>query len=72
MQEYNYSKLLGRIKECGFTQVSLAKRLGIDASTLNLTINNKRNFRQNEILRIAEILCIQPIEITSYFFVQKL
>ena len=68
MQRYDYKKLLGRIKECGYTQESFARMLGISACSLNLTLNNKRDFRQDEILRASELLKIPSSELHGYFF----
>ncbi len=67
-QIYNYSKLLGVMREQGYTQESLAKALGISACSLNLTLNNKRDFRQDEISKASEILGIPVSEISVYFF----
>lgn len=67
-QIYNYSKLLGAMREQGYTQESLAKALGISACSLNLTLNNKRDFRQDEISKASEILGIPVSEISVYFF----
>lgn len=68
MQQYDYSKLNGRIKEYGYTQESLSKILGISATSLNLSLNNKRNFKQDEILKICEILNISNNHLVTYFF----
>ena len=68
---FDYSKLLGRIKECGFTQESLAKHVGITESTLCLKLNNKANFRNLEIFLISEALNIASCEIGVYFFTPK-
>ena len=68
MTTYNYAKLLGAIKENGYTQESFAKEIGISACSLNLTLNNKRDFRQDEILRASQILNISGEEISTYFF----
>ena len=50
MKQYDYRKLIGRMKELGYTQASLAKRLGISECSLNFSLNNKRNFKQDEIM----------------------
>lgn len=68
---FDYSKLLGRIKEYGFTQESLAKHIGIAESSMCLKLNNKGNFRHNEIFLICEALRIAISEIGVYFFTQK-
>ena len=68
---FDYSKLLGRIKECGFTQESLAKHIGIAESSLCLKLNNKANFRHGEIYLICDALRITIGEIGVYFFTPK-
>ncbi len=68
MQKYDYSKLLGAIREKGYTQETFAKAVGISACSLNLTLNNKRDFRQNEILKAGQVLGIQTEAFPEYFF----
>ncbi len=70
--EYNYAKLLGKIKECGYTQESFAKKIGISACSLNLTLNNKRDFRQDEILKAGTALGVSPDQLHDYFFAHDL
>ncbi len=72
MRIYDYSKLLGRMKERGFTQETFAKELGISACSLNLSLNNKRDFRQKEMLRAIELLDIPSGSIEDYFFASNL
>lgn len=66
--EFNYSKLLGKIKECGFTQAMLAKAIGINKSTLSAKLNNQFSFSQIEMLAICEALNISHDEIGTYFY----
>ena len=68
---FDYSKLEGRIKECGFTQKTLAKHIGIANSSMCLKLNNKAHFRFIEIVAICEALDIATSEIGRYFFTQK-
>lgn len=68
---FDYSKLLGRIKECGFTQETLAKHIGIAESSMCLKLNNKANFKQCEIFLISNALEIESDEIGVYFFTTK-
>lgn len=68
---FNYSKLLGRIKECGMTQETLAYAVGISASTLNLKLNNKSAFTQKEMRSISTRLEIPQGEIGAYFFTNE-
>ena len=68
---FDYSKLLGRIKECGFTQESLAKHIGIAESSMCLKLNNKAGFRHAEIFLICDALKIEVCDIGVYFFTTK-
>ena len=65
---FNYSKLLGRIRECGFTQAQLAKAIGISKSTLSAKLNNQFSFKSEEILAICKVLNISISEIGDYFY----
>lgn len=66
--KFNYSKLLGRIKECGFTQETLAKTIGINKSTLSAKLNNQNWFLASEIIAICKVLKIAHKDIPLYFF----
>lgn len=65
---YDYSRLLGKIKERGYTLNELAKAIGMNVSTLSLKLNNKREFRQQEMKEICSILHIGIEDISKYFF----
>lgn len=69
--QFDYSKLLGRIKEYGFTQESLALAIGMSVSTLSFKLNSKAFFTQKEIIKICDLLGIVFTEIGIYFFKQK-
>lgn len=66
--KFNYSKLLGKIKECGFTQQSLAKAIGITKGSLNSKLKNLFYFTARDIYAICEVLSIPTSEIGEYFF----
>lgn len=68
---FNYAKLLGRIKEYGFTHENLANKIGIAPSTLSAKLNNKYSFTIAEIEAIRKALEIGKGEIGIYFFTQK-
>lgn len=68
---FDYSKLLGRIKEYGYTQERLAEELGMAKATICLKLNNKGFFTQPEIEKIRKILFIEIEEIGIYFFTPK-
>ena len=72
MTQYDYSLLLGKMREHKFTQEKAAKAIGISETSLNLTLNNKRNFRQSEILTLCSFLNIPVSKIDKYFFSQIL
>ena len=65
---YDYSKLLGKIKEELGCNYNLAVKLKLSERTLSLKLNNKVDFRQNEINQICEILHINEKNIGDYFF----
>ena len=69
--EFDYSKLLGRIREFGFTQETLAKEIGITEASMSLKLNNKANFKQKEIRLICKALKIPCDEIGIYFFTPR-
>ena len=68
---YDYSKLLGRIKEKGFTLKEFAKIIGINPSTLSIKLSGKAYFTQKEIEKICQALDICGNEIGLYFFTPK-
>lgn len=72
MERYDYSKLLGRMRESGYTQAMLAKAIGISETSLNLSLNNKRDFDQDEMIRSCDTLGIPIEQISEYFFTHKL
>lgn len=69
--QFDYSKLLGRIKEFGYTQENLAKEIGMTKVTMSLKLNNKAFFTQPEIEKIRQLLRIAYNEIGAYFFTPK-
>ncbi len=68
---FNYAKLLGRIRECGFTQGTLAKAIGINQGTMSEKLNNKYAFTVTEMDAICRLLEIPKSEIGVYFFHKK-
>ena len=66
--KYNYSKLLGRMKEHGITQAKLAEIIDRDTSTVNARLNNKSPFTMLEIDKICKALDIAKEDIGDYFF----
>ncbi len=66
--EFNHSKLLGRIRECGLTQKQLAKAIGKSEYSLNKKLNNKSKFDSAEMLSIGKALNIPVDKFGEYFF----
>lgn len=71
---FDYSLLLGKIREKVKTIANMAKLLNVNTSTLSLKLNNHREFKRNEIIKICEILDINTndSEIQKYFFTLKI
>ena len=72
MEPYDFRKLLGKMREQRVTQEVLAEKVGISATSMNLSLNSKRDFRQEEILIICESLGISLSDIPTYFFTKDL
>lgn len=71
MFKYDYSSLLGKIKETGYTQETLAKEIGLSACSLNQKLNNLRSFKQSEMSKICKAISIDFSQIGYYFFTLK-
>ena len=69
--QFDFSKLLGRIKEYGYTQERLAEEIGMTKTTISLKLNNKANFTQPEMEKIRKVLHIDIEEMGVYFFTLK-
>ena len=65
---FNYSKLLGRMKECGYTQEKMAQALDISNGTMSKKLNNKASFYQPEMQKVCELLNIAGEELYAIFF----
>ena len=68
---FEYGKLLGRIREKGYTQAQLAKLVGMTPGTLSMKLNNLAYFKQTEIANICAVLEIPDCELRAYFFALK-
>lgn len=68
---YNYDALNGLITEKYKTNSSFASAMGLSERSLSLKLNNKVPFKQPEIDKAVELLCINPKKIATYFFVKK-
>ena len=66
--QYDYEKLLTKIKERYKSQKKLAEEMGISERSLSLKLNNKVGFKQGEINKMCVLLKINKIQISYYFF----
>ncbi|OFI49559.1 hypothetical protein BG261_02980 [Floricoccus tropicus] len=65
---YDYTELEERMKNRKYSQSTLSDEVNMARNSLNLKLNNKGNFTQKEIKRIAEKLEIPMTQIGKYFF----
>ena len=70
-KKFDYSKLLGRIKEKGLTLAEFAKMIGMSPTTFSLVLSNETFLRQPTIIRACNVLGIDRKEIPIYFFALK-
>lgn len=68
---FDYSLLEQSIKEKFFSKERFADKLGMGRTSLFSKLTGKTQFKQNEILKAAELLGIKKEEISKYFFTLK-
>lgn len=69
---YDYSKLLGKIKEKYKTHRAFAHAMEMNPCALSKKLNNRVDFTRVEIHRACELLGIPLIEVPIYFLTPKL
>lgn len=67
----DYSLLKERMKKKGMNQKQLAILVGVSEGQMCKKLSGEYVFKQTEILKICEILEIEAIEISLYFFTEK-
>lgn len=70
-EEYDFSKLVGRIKEKGYTQEMVSDVISRNPCTFSKKINNRGTFTAAEISAMCRVLEIEKAEIGVYFFTPK-
>lgn len=68
---FDYSRLLGKIKEKFGTQQAFAWLLGIGRVSLNQRLKGKMEFTQKEISISMRLLGLSEADIVRYFFTEK-
>lgn len=56
--------------EKGYTSETLAKEVGMSATTLSYKVNNKRKFTASEIQKVSKVLGLNPDRIMEIFFAE--
>ncbi|MBE6794784.1 MAG: DUF739 family protein [Ruminococcaceae bacterium] len=67
----DYGFLRERMQEKGINQKQLAILVGVSEGQMCKKLSGEYVFKQTEILKICEILEIAAIEISLYFFTEK-
>lgn len=57
----NTNKMKARIMELGLTQEDIADKVGINRSTFNLKITNKRRIYMDEVVKVCQALNISSV-----------
>lgn len=65
---FEYSKLLGRIKEKYSTQANFAKAMNLSERSVSQKMNGKCGWKQQEMVRACKVLNIEVENIPEYFF----
>lgn len=66
--DYNALKILIRRK---YTYIEFAEKIGMTVSQLERKLNNRTRLYVDEMLKMVDVLGIQPEDINKYFFVVK-
>ena len=66
--KFDYSKLLGKIKEKGLIQAEFARMIGISSTTFSLVLSGDAFLRQPTIEIACDVLGINRKDIPLYFF----
>ncbi len=68
---FDYRNLREKIRVMYRTEAEFTKLINMVPSTFSAKINGNSEFRQDEIMKICEVLKIKPKEIPHYFFCLK-
>lgn len=69
--EFDFRKLTGLIVSEYGSRKHFAAALGISPSNLSMKLSNKTKWTPEEILKSQQLLHIQPENIATYFFTEK-
>ena len=69
--EFDYRKLLGKIKEVFGKQSAFAVAMDMSERSLSLKLTNQRYFKMPEIMAAINLLGLRTDDIPDYFFTVK-
>ena len=67
----NTAKLKAKIAALGLLQEAVAMQLGMTSATFNYKLNNKTEFKESEIKKLAKILHLTVEEVFDIFFAEE-
>ncbi len=70
-EEFDYSRLLGKIVEKFNTREKFATAMNLSADSISDKLNNKTIWKQSDIDKATYLLNIDTTEIGLYFFTKK-
>ena len=65
---FNFDKLLGRIKEKYKTNAAFCVKLKMSEKSFSEKINNKKDFKSREVVKMQQLLEISKEEIPIFFY----
>jgi DNA-binding Xre family transcriptional regulator len=65
---FNHTEFKVQLVRNSLTNKELAKEIGMDVSTLSRKLQNDGSFTRSEIVRISEVLKLEPEDIQRIFF----
>jgi DNA-binding Xre family transcriptional regulator len=65
---FNHTEFKVQLVRNSLTNKELAKEIGMDVSTLFRKLQNDGSFTRSEIVRISEVLKLEPEDIQRIFF----
>ena len=68
---FDFSALIGKFTEAGFTRQTFAKELGISKNSMTNKLSGNYPFKVDEIAKACDVLDISSGEIGRYFFTEK-
>ena len=68
---FDYRALRGKIIEIYGTQGEFAKQMKLSENSLSKKLNSCKMWKQSEITKACDLLGIDQIDISRYFFTQK-